>query len=84
MCVCVCGLVLCSDNILDDKPEGKSTAEKEEPPTDEVPKRSSKKPERAANCKGKVGQRKLRESDCMNITPLGSDMLGCKGGCLPH
>ncbi|XP_030195770.1 1-phosphatidylinositol 4,5-bisphosphate phosphodiesterase epsilon-1 isoform X2 [Gadus morhua] len=49
------------DNILDDKPEGKSTAEKEEPPTDEVPKRSSKKPERAANCKGKVFDMELGE-----------------------
>lgn len=48
--------VWCLDNILDDKPEGKNSAEKEEPPADEVPKRTSKKPERATHSKGKVRQ----------------------------
>lgn len=46
--------IFCSDNILDDKPEGKSSADKEEQPVDEIPKRM-KKAESATQSKGKVG-----------------------------
>lgn len=41
------------DNILDDKPEAKSSADKEEQPVDEMPKRL-KKPDSATQSKGKV------------------------------
>jgi len=41
------------DNILDDKPEGKSAADKEEPSVDEIPKRM-KKSESTTQSKGKV------------------------------
>ncbi|KAK0154529.1 1-phosphatidylinositol 4,5-bisphosphate phosphodiesterase epsilon-1 [Merluccius polli] len=53
------------DNILDDKPEGKNPAEKEEPPADEVPKRTTKKPERAPHSKGKVFDMELGEEFCL-------------------
>ncbi len=42
------------DNILDDKPEGKSSADKEEQPVDEIPKRM-KKSDSSTQSKGKVG-----------------------------
>lgn len=41
------------DNILDDKPEAKSSADKEEQTVDEMPKRL-KKPDSATQSKGKV------------------------------
>lgn len=44
----------CTDNILDDKPEGKGSADKEEQPVDEVPKRM-KKSDSTTQSKGKVG-----------------------------
>lgn len=44
---------VCVDNILDDKPEGKSSADKEEQPVDEIPKRM-KKTDSATQSKGKV------------------------------
>lgn len=43
-----------TDNILDDKPEVKSSADKEEQPVDEIPKRI-KKPDNTTQSKGKVG-----------------------------
>lgn len=43
---------MCVDNILDDKPEGKSPADKEEHPADDVPKR--KKADSTVQSKGKV------------------------------
>ncbi|KAJ3608409.1 hypothetical protein NHX12_025456 [Muraenolepis orangiensis] len=52
-------------NILDDKPEGKNSVEKEEPPAYEVPKRSAKKPERASHSKGKVFDMELGEEFCL-------------------
>lgn len=42
------------DNILDDKPEGKCSADKEEQPADEIPKRA-KKADNTTHIKGKVG-----------------------------
>ncbi|XP_033962609.1 1-phosphatidylinositol 4,5-bisphosphate phosphodiesterase epsilon-1 isoform X1 [Pseudochaenichthys georgianus] len=48
------------DNILDDKPEGKSPADKEEQPVDEIPKRM-KKPESTTQSKGKVFDMELGE-----------------------
>ncbi|CAL8281840.1 unnamed protein product [Merluccius merluccius] len=56
---------LSDDNILDDKPEGKNPAEKEEPPADEVPKRTTKKPERTPHSKGKVFDMELGEEFCL-------------------
>lgn len=43
------------DNILDDKPEVKSSADKEEQPVDEIPKRI-KKSDNTTQSKGKVGR----------------------------
>lgn len=43
-----------TDNILDDKPEVKSPADKEEQPVDEIPKRI-KKSDNTTQSKGKVG-----------------------------
>lgn len=43
-----------TDNLLDDKPEVKSSADKEEQPVDEIPKRI-KKPDNTTQSKGKVG-----------------------------
>ncbi|XP_047464842.1 1-phosphatidylinositol 4,5-bisphosphate phosphodiesterase epsilon-1 isoform X3 [Mugil cephalus] len=48
------------DNILDDKPEGKSSADKEEPHVDEIPKRM-KKTESTMQSKGKVFDMELGE-----------------------
>uniref|UniRef100_A0AAQ5ZRG0 Phosphoinositide phospholipase C n=1 Tax=Amphiprion ocellaris TaxID=80972 RepID=A0AAQ5ZRG0_AMPOC len=48
------------DNILDDKPEGKSSAEKEEQPVDELPKRM-KKADSTVQSKGKVFDMELGE-----------------------
>ncbi|KAK1881298.1 1-phosphatidylinositol 45-bisphosphate phosphodiesterase epsilon-1 [Dissostichus eleginoides] len=48
------------DNILDDKPEGKSPADKEEQPVDEIPKRV-KKSESTTQSKGKVFDMELGE-----------------------
>ncbi|XP_026171257.1 1-phosphatidylinositol 4,5-bisphosphate phosphodiesterase epsilon-1 isoform X3 [Mastacembelus armatus] len=48
------------DNILDDKPEGKSSADKEEQPVDEIPKRI-KKADSATQSKGKVFDMELGE-----------------------
>ncbi|KAK7919592.1 hypothetical protein WMY93_010876 [Mugilogobius chulae] len=50
---------LSDDNILDDKPEGKSPAEKEEHPVDEMPKR--KKTDSTSQSKGKVFDMELGE-----------------------
>lgn len=49
-------IFFCIDNILDDKPEGKSSADKEEQPVDEIPKRM-KKTDFTVQSKGKVGLR---------------------------
>lgn len=46
-------LIFSTDNILDDKPETKSSADKEEQPVDEAPKRM-KKSDSATQSKGKV------------------------------
>lgn len=46
---------VCEDNLLDDKPEGKSTGDKEEHPLDEIPKRI-KKADSTVQSKGKVGR----------------------------
>lgn len=43
------------DNILDDKPEVKNSADKEEQPVDEIPKRI-KKSDNTTQSKGKVGR----------------------------
>ncbi|XP_029312319.1 LOW QUALITY PROTEIN: 1-phosphatidylinositol 4,5-bisphosphate phosphodiesterase epsilon-1 [Cottoperca gobio] len=51
---------LSDDNILDDKPEGKSSADKEEQPVDEIPKRM-KKSESTTQSKGKVFDMELGE-----------------------
>ncbi|XP_075884265.1 1-phosphatidylinositol 4,5-bisphosphate phosphodiesterase epsilon-1 isoform X2 [Nelusetta ayraudi] len=51
---------LSDDNILDDKPEAKSSADKEEQPADEMPKRL-KKPDSASQSKGKVFDMELGE-----------------------
>ncbi|KAK5850867.1 hypothetical protein PBY51_001706 [Eleginops maclovinus] len=51
---------LSDDNILDDKPEGKSPADKEEPPVDEIPKRM-KKSDSTTPSKGKVFDMELGE-----------------------
>uniref|UniRef100_A0A3Q4I3A8 Phosphoinositide phospholipase C n=1 Tax=Neolamprologus brichardi TaxID=32507 RepID=A0A3Q4I3A8_NEOBR len=51
---------LSDDNILDDKPEGKSSAEKEEQPADEIPKRM-KKADSTTQSKGKVFDMELGE-----------------------
>uniref|UniRef100_A0A4W6D086 Phosphoinositide phospholipase C n=1 Tax=Lates calcarifer TaxID=8187 RepID=A0A4W6D086_LATCA len=51
---------LSDDNILDDKPEGKSSADKEEQPVDEIPKRM-KKTDSATQSKGKVFDMELGE-----------------------
>uniref|UniRef100_UPI003AAC74CA 1-phosphatidylinositol 4,5-bisphosphate phosphodiesterase epsilon-1-like n=1 Tax=Centroberyx gerrardi TaxID=166262 RepID=UPI003AAC74CA len=48
------------DNILDDKPEGKSSADKEEQPADEMPKRM-KKSDSTTQSKGKVFDMELGE-----------------------
>ncbi|XP_058477625.1 1-phosphatidylinositol 4,5-bisphosphate phosphodiesterase epsilon-1 [Solea solea] len=48
------------DNILDDKPEGKSSADKEEQPVDEIPKRM-KKGDNTTQSKGKVFDMELGE-----------------------
>uniref|UniRef100_A0A673B1X4 Phosphoinositide phospholipase C n=1 Tax=Sphaeramia orbicularis TaxID=375764 RepID=A0A673B1X4_9TELE len=48
------------DNILDDKPEGKSPADKEEQPADEIPKRM-KKADSTTQSKGKVFDMELGE-----------------------
>ncbi|XP_051274102.1 1-phosphatidylinositol 4,5-bisphosphate phosphodiesterase epsilon-1 isoform X1 [Dicentrarchus labrax] len=48
------------DNILDDKPEGKSSADKEEQPVDEIPKRM-KKSDSTTQSKGKVFDMELGE-----------------------
>ncbi|XP_069373582.1 1-phosphatidylinositol 4,5-bisphosphate phosphodiesterase epsilon-1 isoform X1 [Paralichthys olivaceus] len=48
------------DNILDDKPEGKSPADKEEQPVDEIPKRM-KKTDSTTQSKGKVFDMELGE-----------------------
>lgn len=46
-------LIFSTDNILDDKPETKSSADKEEQPVDEAPKRM-KKSDSTTQSKGKV------------------------------
>uniref|UniRef100_A0A673AZE3 Phosphoinositide phospholipase C n=1 Tax=Sphaeramia orbicularis TaxID=375764 RepID=A0A673AZE3_9TELE len=51
---------LSDDNILDDKPEGKSPADKEEQPADEIPKRM-KKADSTTQSKGKVFDMELGE-----------------------
>ncbi|XP_034564652.1 1-phosphatidylinositol 4,5-bisphosphate phosphodiesterase epsilon-1 isoform X2 [Notolabrus celidotus] len=51
---------LSDDNILDDKPEGKSSVDKEEQPVDEVPKRM-KKSDSTTQSKGKVFDMELGE-----------------------
>uniref|UniRef100_A0A665W4E4 Phosphoinositide phospholipase C n=1 Tax=Echeneis naucrates TaxID=173247 RepID=A0A665W4E4_ECHNA len=51
---------LSDDNILDDKPEGKSSADKEEPTVDEIPKRM-KKADITTQSKGKVFDMELGE-----------------------
>ncbi|XP_056152745.1 1-phosphatidylinositol 4,5-bisphosphate phosphodiesterase epsilon-1 [Lampris incognitus] len=51
---------LSDDNILDDKPEGKSSADKEEQPVDEMPKRM-KKVDITTQSKGKVFDMELGE-----------------------
>uniref|UniRef100_A0A3B4VIV0 Phosphoinositide phospholipase C n=1 Tax=Seriola dumerili TaxID=41447 RepID=A0A3B4VIV0_SERDU len=51
---------LSDDNILDDKPEGKSSADKEEQPVDEIPKRM-KKADSTTQSKGKVFDMELGE-----------------------
>ncbi|XP_049915897.1 1-phosphatidylinositol 4,5-bisphosphate phosphodiesterase epsilon-1 isoform X3 [Epinephelus moara] len=51
---------LSDDNILDDKPEGKSSADKEEQPVDEIPKRM-KKSDSTTQSKGKVFDMELGE-----------------------
>uniref|UniRef100_A0A668A3T9 Phosphoinositide phospholipase C n=1 Tax=Myripristis murdjan TaxID=586833 RepID=A0A668A3T9_9TELE len=51
---------LSDDNILDDKPEGKSSADKEEQPADEMPKRM-KKSDSTTQSKGKVFDMELGE-----------------------
>ncbi|XP_028991292.1 1-phosphatidylinositol 4,5-bisphosphate phosphodiesterase epsilon-1 isoform X2 [Betta splendens] len=51
---------LSDDNILDDKPEGRSSADKEEPAVDEIPKRM-KKADGATQSKGKVFDMELGE-----------------------
>uniref|UniRef100_A0A3Q0RX65 Phosphoinositide phospholipase C n=1 Tax=Amphilophus citrinellus TaxID=61819 RepID=A0A3Q0RX65_AMPCI len=51
---------LSDDNILDDKPEGKSSADKEEQPADEIPKRM-KKADSTSQSKGKVFDMELGE-----------------------
>lgn len=43
-----------TDNILDDKPDAKGPADKDEQPTDEIPKRM-KKADNMMQSKGKVG-----------------------------
>ncbi|XP_028286100.1 1-phosphatidylinositol 4,5-bisphosphate phosphodiesterase epsilon-1 isoform X4 [Parambassis ranga] len=48
------------DNILDDKPEGKSSADKEEQPVDEIPKRT-KKTDFTVQSKGKIFDMELGE-----------------------
>ncbi|XP_028422909.1 1-phosphatidylinositol 4,5-bisphosphate phosphodiesterase epsilon-1 isoform X3 [Perca flavescens] len=51
---------LSDDNILDDKPEGKSSADKEDQPVDEIPKRM-KKSDSTTQSKGKVFDMELGE-----------------------
>ncbi|XP_056881029.1 1-phosphatidylinositol 4,5-bisphosphate phosphodiesterase epsilon-1 isoform X2 [Takifugu flavidus] len=51
---------LSDDNLLDDKPEVKSSADKEEQPVDEIPKRM-KKPDNTTQSKGKVFDMELGE-----------------------
>uniref|UniRef100_A0A8C5GAX5 Phosphoinositide phospholipase C n=1 Tax=Gouania willdenowi TaxID=441366 RepID=A0A8C5GAX5_GOUWI len=51
---------VCTDNILDDKPEGKSPTDREEHPVDETPKRM-KKADNAVQSKGKVFDMELGE-----------------------
>uniref|UniRef100_A0A3Q3LIZ2 Phosphoinositide phospholipase C n=1 Tax=Labrus bergylta TaxID=56723 RepID=A0A3Q3LIZ2_9LABR len=51
---------LSDDNILDDKPEGKSSVDKEEQPVDEIPKRM-KKSDSTTQSKGKVFDMELGE-----------------------
>uniref|UniRef100_A0A3Q3RCA7 Phosphoinositide phospholipase C n=1 Tax=Monopterus albus TaxID=43700 RepID=A0A3Q3RCA7_MONAL len=51
---------LSDDNLLDDKPEGKSSADKEEQPVDEIPKRL-KKADSTMQSKGKVFDMELGE-----------------------
>ncbi|XP_037610248.1 1-phosphatidylinositol 4,5-bisphosphate phosphodiesterase epsilon-1 isoform X4 [Sebastes umbrosus] len=51
---------LSDDNILDDKPDGKSSADKEEQPVDEIPKRM-KKSDSTTQSKGKVFDMELGE-----------------------
>uniref|UniRef100_A0A3Q4BGW2 Phosphoinositide phospholipase C n=1 Tax=Mola mola TaxID=94237 RepID=A0A3Q4BGW2_MOLML len=51
---------LSDDNILDDKPEAKSSADKEEQPVDEIPKRM-KKSDNTTHSKGKVFDMELGE-----------------------
>ncbi|XP_062330933.1 1-phosphatidylinositol 4,5-bisphosphate phosphodiesterase epsilon-1 [Osmerus eperlanus] len=51
---------LSDDNILEDKPDGKSSGDKEEPPSDEMPKRM-KKADNATQSKGKVFDMELGE-----------------------
>uniref|UniRef100_A0A8D3BMP9 Phosphoinositide phospholipase C n=1 Tax=Scophthalmus maximus TaxID=52904 RepID=A0A8D3BMP9_SCOMX len=51
---------LSDDNLLDDKPEGKSSADKEEQPVDEIPKRM-KKADSTTQSKGKVFDMELGE-----------------------
>uniref|UniRef100_A0A672JF31 Phosphoinositide phospholipase C n=1 Tax=Salarias fasciatus TaxID=181472 RepID=A0A672JF31_SALFA len=51
---------LSDDNLLDDKPEGKSPADKEEQPVDEIPKRM-KKADSTVQSKGKVFDMELGE-----------------------
>lgn len=46
-------LFYCTDNILDDKPDAKSPADKEEQSVDEIPKRM-KKADNMMQSKGKV------------------------------
>ncbi|XP_061564651.1 1-phosphatidylinositol 4,5-bisphosphate phosphodiesterase epsilon-1 isoform X3 [Cololabis saira] len=51
---------LSDDNILDEKPEGKSSADKDDPPADEIPKRM-KKGDSAVQSKGKMFDMELGE-----------------------
>lgn len=54
------------DNILDDKPEGKSSADKEEQPVDEIPKRM-KKSDSTTQSKGKVGNYCIKPTQLLQL-----------------
>lgn len=57
------------DNILDDKPEGKSSADKEEQSVDEIPKRM-KKSESTTQSKGKVDNYNINYCKKKTIVPF--------------